>query len=471
MQTNAHNRRASSLLPEVVGENRETGPDRGILGASCQHSTQTELAFEHADRRFDTAAKALQLQKPLRSLVSLFSGGQATDFRDTNFFNTRLAKGRDVLSTVVASVRRQFFRLYFEIRFGLTNQRNQFRTVAGISLVNLVVKNHPGTVLHQLQGTSKLHRLMELSFADRPRSRIIKRDNPLSDLLASKLLLGLLKNLLPQLDLFTQLLSEFNRLIRCRATKFLQNLLPMHHRVLSPGRHFLKDISALVFALLGFRPGRLTPVKQRPLGGPHMIGDLLSHRPYGAGDRLDRLVQHPHVIGITYVCLNSRRVDPYAPRLDRLCPDQLLDQVLVKPGNPIFAESMVEFDQSGRIGHFFHQRKMAEISPWKSLPHFSFSLLVAQPPAKLQIHHPQIDPYRGSRTPQRRIENLFEGLQQFRIAQMLVDLGQLLVQFVQRSINKPSPKLICCDMDLRMIIVLHHTTFHTQEISDFSSEN
>src|ERR1041385_8713631 len=57
MQTNAHNRLASGLLPEVVGENRETGPDRGILGASCQHSTQTELAFEHADRRFDTAAK------------------------------------------------------------------------------------------------------------------------------------------------------------------------------------------------------------------------------------------------------------------------------------------------------------------------------------------------------------------------------------------------------------------------------
>src|ERR1044071_8584918 len=109
MQTNAHNRLASGLLPEVVGENRETGPDRGILGASCQHSTQTELAFEHADRRFDTAAKALQLPKPLRSLVSLFSGGQATDFRDTNFFNPRLAKGRDVLSTVVASVRRRHF--------------------------------------------------------------------------------------------------------------------------------------------------------------------------------------------------------------------------------------------------------------------------------------------------------------------------------------------------------------------------
>jgi len=26
-------------------------------------------------------------------------------------------------------------------------------------------------------------------------------------------------------------------------------------------------------------------------------------------------------------------------------------------------------------------------------------------------------------------------------------------------------------MDLRMIIVLHHTTFYTQEISDFFSEN
>ena len=81
----------SGSLPQVVREDRQSGPDGGCWRALGQHSTQAELAFKHTDGGFYAAAKPLQLPEPLLSLMGLFAAAQATHFRNTNFLNTGLA--------------------------------------------------------------------------------------------------------------------------------------------------------------------------------------------------------------------------------------------------------------------------------------------------------------------------------------------------------------------------------------------
>jgi len=50
------------------------------------------------------------------------------------------------------------------------------------------------------------------------------------------------------------------------------------------------------------------------------------------------------------------------------------------------------------------------------------------------------NPYRCTRTAQTLIENLLEGLKQFGLTEKLVDFPKLLVQFIQRGINKAVAK-------------------------------
>jgi hypothetical protein len=82
----------SRSLPHVVSENSQTGPERSTARPSCQHSTQTKLAFEHTDRRFDSTAKALQLPEPRCSLMQFFRLAQAAHLWDANFLNTGFAQ-------------------------------------------------------------------------------------------------------------------------------------------------------------------------------------------------------------------------------------------------------------------------------------------------------------------------------------------------------------------------------------------
>ena len=74
--------------------------------------------------------------------MGLFTAAQAPHFRNTNFFNTGLAKFQHVFATVVTSIRGQFL-TFMPAR------------------VNLIVNDDSGTVLHQLQRATKLHRLVQ----------------------------------------------------------------------------------------------------------------------------------------------------------------------------------------------------------------------------------------------------------------------------------------------------------------------
>ena len=72
MKNRFRNLDRSCSLPHVVGENSQSGPDCSPYGTFGQHSTQTKLAFEHADRGLDATAKPLQLPEPRSSLMPLF---------------------------------------------------------------------------------------------------------------------------------------------------------------------------------------------------------------------------------------------------------------------------------------------------------------------------------------------------------------------------------------------------------------
>ena len=105
--------------------NSQTGPNRSTNLPSCQHSTQTKLAFEHTDRRFDSTTKALQLPEPRDSLMQFFCLAQAAHLWDGNFLNTGFAQLQRVLGSVIAAIGRQFFGLYAESGFGVVQHRQQ----------------------------------------------------------------------------------------------------------------------------------------------------------------------------------------------------------------------------------------------------------------------------------------------------------------------------------------------------------
>src|SRR5690242_2768132 len=196
------NLRRSCSLPHVVGENSQSGPDRCACRPSCQHSTQTKLAFQHADGGLNSAAKPLQLPKPRFSLMGPFRFAQAAHLRDPNPLNPGFSQLQYVFGTIIAAVRRQLGRLYPQSALCLTQHRKQFGTIAWISFSNFIVNDHTGTILDELQRAPKLHGLDKFPLADGSRFRIVKRNYPLRDrLLSLKFLLGLTHNGLGQFDL------------------------------------------------------------------------------------------------------------------------------------------------------------------------------------------------------------------------------------------------------------------------------
>ena len=140
------------------------------------------------------------------------------------------------------------------------------------------------------------------------------------------------------------------------------------------------------------------------------------------------------------VGLQRGRVDADPTRLDRSVLDQMTDQLLVQIRDPLVAKSLVELDQRGGIGNRIHQRQMAEVSPRQSFPNFRLNFFVAQSPAKLQIHHAQIDPYGCAGSAHTLVEDFFEGIDQCRTRQKLVDFLELFVQLIQRPIDKAIAK-------------------------------
>ena len=156
----------SCLLPEVVREDTQSGPNGSRCGASRQDTAQTEFAFKHTDRSFDAAAKALQLPKPSRFLMPFLFFVQSADFRNPDPLNSSTTQCRDVLFTVIAPVCAQLRRLYVEIVLRFAHQRKQLRTITGIALMNFIVKDDPRTILNQLQGVPNFHRYSQFAFVD-----------------------------------------------------------------------------------------------------------------------------------------------------------------------------------------------------------------------------------------------------------------------------------------------------------------
>jgi hypothetical protein len=151
-------------------------------------------------------------------------------------------------------------------------------------------------------------------------------------------------------------------------------------------------------------------------------------------------VNHSDIVGVADVSLKGSGVDPNPARLNRSALHQLLNQMLVEPADPIFAKSLIELDQGRCVRNSIHQRKMAKITPWQSLPDFPLHFFVAQAPAKFQIHHPKINPDCRPGTPQTWIERLFKGLDQLGIGQKFINFCQFFVQFIQRGIDKTVAK-------------------------------
>ena len=121
-----------------------------------------------------------------------------------------------------------------------------------------------------------------------------------------KLLFGLAENGLGPLDLLKKSLLELNGLIRDR----LQRLAALFYGVLSKLSHFLEDFSSFLFALFGIALGRLNPAIKRPLRCPRMAGGRLTQKACRSDKCLDRLVNHPHIVGVADVSLKGGRVDP-----------------------------------------------------------------------------------------------------------------------------------------------------------------
>ncbi len=441
MKTIFGNHRQSRSLPQVKGEDSQTCPDSRACRAFGQHSTETELTFQHTDRPFDAAAKALQLPEPRLSLMRFLCFAQAAHFRDADFFKTGLAKFLEVIGAVVAPIGGEFLRLYAQPGFCLAHQRKQFRAIVGMAPVNLIVNDDSGAILHQLQRAPKLHRLVQFPFANGPHLRIVKRDDALRDrLLALKLVLGLAENGLGQFDLFKKLLLELGRVIRCRILKRSQGLVTLLYSVFCKLGHFVKDLSSFLFALPGVCLGRLTPAEKGPLGCSHVASDLSTQTSRCAGKGLYRLVNDPDIVGVADVSLKGGGINPNPPRLYRTSLQQLLDQMFVKIGDTSFAKSLIELDQGGGVGDLIHQGKPTEIPPGQSLLDFPLNFFIAQAPTKFQVHHSKIDPHRGARAPQVRIEILFKGFQQLRVGQKLVDLLEFFVQLIETRIDKTVTK-------------------------------
>ena len=158
----------------------------------------------------------------------------------------------------------------------LADQRNKLGLVTGIAPFNLVVNDHSRVVLDQLQGATKLHRLIEFALHNGPGLGIKERNDPLRDVrFPASLSWVCSTSFSRELDGLAKLLFELARR-RCR--QVLESLTALGQRVAGQLGYFLEDLFALGFALfgLGLRTG--SPAGQGFLGGSHMADNLLPQR-------------------------------------------------------------------------------------------------------------------------------------------------------------------------------------------------
>jgi hypothetical protein len=111
---------------------------------------------------------------------------------------------------------------------------------------------------------------------------------------------------------------------------------------------------------------------------------------------------------------------------------------------------------------------MTEITPRKPLADFPLHFFVAQTPAKLQIHHPEINPYRSARTTQALIEDLLERFNQVGLTEKLIDFPKLLVQFIQRGIDKAVAKTELLSYGCTHDLFVPHAVEMTEKKMTFS---
>ena len=100
-------------------------------------------------------------------------------------------------------------------------------------------------------------------------------------------------------------------------------------------------------------------------------------------------------------------------------------QRLVQPLDRLLAHAAGELDQRGRMRHLTTQGDAAEPLPADRVGDLTAQQLIAQPVAELQEHQPQVGVDRDRRTTDDRVEVDPEGLDEHRVVQQPVDLGQL----------------------------------------------
>ena len=202
--------------------------------------------------------------------------------------------------------------------------------------------------------------------------------------------------------------------------------------------YFLEDLFTLSFTFfgLGFRTG--SPAGQGFLGSSHMADNLLPQRTCPTAKRSHRLVQDPDIGGIGDMGFQGRRVDANPPRFNRSMLDQMTDQLLVKIGNPLLAEPLVELDQRGGSGTY--PSKTNGRNGHAAASQLDLNLLVPQSPAELKIHHPKVNPRGRPGSTHTLVEDFFKRLEQRPLAQKLVDFLELLVQLIQTRIDEAVTK-------------------------------
>src|SRR5258706_1148143 len=427
-----------SLLPQIESKDRQTGPYRGGRRTLGEHSTQTEPAFEQADASFDATAKPLQLSEPSTVLMFSLRSTESANLRNADSTDSHPHKLVHIVGAVIATVGGQLLGNLLENLLGLLHQKNQLGLVTGIAPMNLVVDDCSGAVLDQFQVAPQLHRFVELALYDGPGLGIDKRHDAFWDgTFPGKFILRFLNQLFGELDLFAKFLLELGGR-RCR--QLLESLTALKQRIGSQFGYFLEDLFALGFALFGFGLRTGSPTGQGFLGCPHVTVNLLPQRTRRTAKRAHRLVQNPDIGGIGDLVFQGGRVDANPARFDRSVLDQMTDQLLVQIRDSLFTEPLVELDQRGSIGNRFHQRQMAEIAPRQSFPHLNLDFFVAQSPARLEIHHPKINPRRRTSSPHTLLEQVFTHLEQLVMAQKLVHFIELFVQLIQTRIDKAVAK-------------------------------
>jgi hypothetical protein len=106
---------------------------------------------------------------------------EPANLRNADSTDSQPTKLVHMVGAVIAAIGGQLWGRLLDNLFGPAKQRNELGLVAGIVSMNFVVNDHPRVILDQLQGSTKLDRLIEFSFHDGPGLGIKKRNDALWD--------------------------------------------------------------------------------------------------------------------------------------------------------------------------------------------------------------------------------------------------------------------------------------------------